>query len=210
VTTVTHRPDVSEPLLCLSFDDGPGPQTPAILDVLAEHGARGTFFVLGESIEGREEILARTIAEGHEIGNHTFSHPHALDLEEPELEHDIARCQRLLTAAEPALFRPPYGEDALRCSRVAARRGLPVTALWSIDPRDFAERDPDAIADVIEREAAAGAIVDLHDGFPRVTSTDRDRTPTVQALERAVPRLVERGFRLVTISELLAAPAAGG
>ncbi len=59
---------------------------------------------------------------------------------------------------------------------------------------------------VIEREATAGAIVDLHDGWPRVTSTDRDRTPTVQALERAVPRLVERGFRLVTISELLAAP----
>jgi peptidoglycan/xylan/chitin deacetylase (PgdA/CDA1 family) len=207
VTTLTHRPDVAEPLLCLTFDDGPGPQTPAILDVLGEHGARGTFFVLGESIEGREEILARTIAEGHEIGNHTFSHPHALDLEEPELEHDIARCQRLLTAAEPVLFRPPYGEDPLRCSRVAARRGLPVTALWSVDPRDFAERDPGVIADVIEREAAPGAIVDLHDGFPRVTSTDRDRTPTVHALERAVPRLVERGLRLVTISELLAAPA---
>jgi peptidoglycan/xylan/chitin deacetylase (PgdA/CDA1 family) len=207
VTTLTHRPDVAEPLLCLSFDDGPGPQTPAILDVLGEHGARGTFFVLGESIEGREEILARTIAEGHEVGNHTFSHSHALDLEEAELEHDIARCQRLLSAAEPVLFRPPYGEDSLRCSRVAARRGLPVTVLWSIDPRDFAERNPDAIAEVIEREAAAGAIVDLHDGFPRVTSTDRDRTPTLQALERAVPRLIERGFRLVTISELLAAPA---
>ena len=206
MTTVTHRPDVSQPLLCLTFDDGPGPQTPAILDVLGEHGARGTFFVLGESIEGREEILARTLAEGHEVGNHTYSHPHALDLEEPELEHDIARCQRLLTGAEPLLFRPPYGEDALRCSRVAARRGLPVTVLWSIDPRDFAESDGDAIAETIEREAAAGAIVDLHDGFPRVTSTDRDRTPTVRALERAVPRLVERGFQLVTVSELLAAP----
>jgi peptidoglycan/xylan/chitin deacetylase (PgdA/CDA1 family) len=207
--SVISRVATTEPLVALTFDDGPGPQTPAILDLFREHGGRGTFFVLGESVEGREQILARTIAEGHEIGNHTFSHPHALDLEEPELEHDIARCQRLLAAAEPVLFRPPYGEDALRCSRVAARRGLPVTVLWSIDPRDFAERDPDAIADVIENEAAPGAIVDLHDGFPRVTSTDRDRTPTVHALARSVPRLIERGFRLVTISELLAAPAGG-
>ena len=106
-------------LVALTFDDGPGPQTPDILDLFRQHGGHGTFFVLGESVEGREEILARTIAEGHEIGNHTFSHPHAMDATDDELAHDIARCQRLLGHA-PVLFRPPYGEDALRCSRIAA------------------------------------------------------------------------------------------
>ena len=201
---VTDRPDAPGKLLCLTFDDGPSESTPAILDVLAAHGALGTFFVLGESIEGREEVLARTIAEGHEVGNHTFSHPHAMDLEDAELGHDIVRCQRLLGGA-PVLFRPPYGEDALRASRIARERSIPTTVLWSVDPVDYAERDPDAIAGVILELAAPGAIVDLHDGWPRVTSTERDRTPTVRALELVLPQLVHRGYRMVTVSELLSA-----
>jgi peptidoglycan-N-acetylglucosamine deacetylase len=201
---IERRDDLTEPLVALSFDDGPSPQTPAVLDLFAEHGGHGTFFVLGESIEGREEILARTIAEGHEIGNHTFGHPHALQLEDAELAHEIVRCQRLLRSAEPRLFRPPYGEDALRCSRIAAERGIPTTVLWSVDPSDFIERDPAAIARVIVEEAVAGAIVDLHDGWPRHTSTVADRTPTVEALRVALPELRRRGFRCVTVSELLA------
>jgi peptidoglycan/xylan/chitin deacetylase (PgdA/CDA1 family) len=204
VKPLKDRPDAPGKLLCLTFDDGPSESTPAILDVLAAHGARGTFFVLGESIEGREEVLARTLGEGHEVGNHTFSHPHAMDLEDAELGHDIVRCQRLLGEA-PTLFRPPYGEDALRASRIALERGIPTTVLWSIDPVDYAERDPEAIARVILNEAAPGAIVDLHDGWPRVTSTERDRTPTALALHIALPRLAELGYRLVTVSELLAA-----
>ncbi len=87
--------------------------------MLAEHDARATFFILGERIEGKEETLARILAEGHEIGNHTFSHPHALNLDDGELSHDIARCNRLLAFADPVLMRPPYGEDPLR---VLARR----------------------------------------------------------------------------------------
>ena len=143
--TLVRKAAPSEPLVALSFDDGPGPQTPDILDLLRVHGARATFFVLGESVEGREEILARTIAEGHEIGNHTFSHQHAMDATDDELAHDIARCQRLLGHL-PVLFRPPYGEDALRCSRIAEARMLPTTVLWSVDPSDWLERDPRAIA----------------------------------------------------------------
>ncbi|MGN6378376.1 MAG: polysaccharide deacetylase family protein [Gaiellales bacterium] len=201
---VSDRPDAPGKLLCLTFDDGPSPSTPAILEALRRHDARGTFFVLGESIEGREEILARTLAEGHEVGNHTYSHPHAMDLEDAELGHDIVRCQRLLGGA-PTLFRPPYGEDALRASRVAAERGIETTVLWSVDPQDYMEPDPQAIARVILDEARPGAIVDLHDGWPRVTSTERDRTPTAQALDLALPRLSELGYRFVTVSELLAA-----
>ena len=204
MSLVSERPGVDQPLLCLTFDDGPGPQTPAILDVLAEHAARGTFFVLGESVEGREEALGRTIADGHEIGNHTHSHPHAMDMEDAELGHDIARCQREL-GGRPVLFRPPYGEEPLRCSRIAAERGIPTTVLWSVDPRDFAEPDAAEIARVIVDGAQPGAIVDLHDAWPRVTSTVADRTPTVDALRIALPVLAERGFRCVTVSELLAA-----
>ena len=205
MTVVTHRPELTEKLMALSFDDGPSRQTPAILDVLAENDALATFFVLGERVEGKEEVLARILGEGHEIGNHTYTHPHALNLDDGELEHDIGRCQRVLAAAEPVLMRPPYGEDPVRVARIAARRGLPVTALWSIDPKDFLERDPEAIARVMEREAAPGAIIDLHDGWPRVTSTERDRTPTIEGLRLALPRLAQNGYRIVTVSQLLAA-----
>jgi peptidoglycan/xylan/chitin deacetylase (PgdA/CDA1 family) len=204
VSHISSRPDAPGRLLCLTFDDGPSPSTPAVLDVLRAHSARATFFVLGESIEGREEVLARTLAEGHEVGNHTYSHPHAMELDDAELAHDIARCQRLL-GGSPTLFRPPYGEDPLRCSRVAAERGIPTTVLWSVDPRDFLERDPDAIAGAILAGASPGAIVDLHDGWPRITSTASDRTPTALALEIAVPSLVALAYELVTVSELLAA-----
>jgi peptidoglycan/xylan/chitin deacetylase (PgdA/CDA1 family) len=148
--SVVSQVATTEPLVALTFDDGPGPQTPAILDLFREHGGRGTFFVLGESVEGRESTLARTIAEGHEIGNHTHSHPHAMDCTDDELAHDIARCQRLL-GHSPVLFRPPYG-------------------CW-----------------------------------PRHTSTEADRTPTVEALRTVLPELAARGFRAVTVSELLAA-----
>ena len=207
--SVVSSVSTDDPLIALSFDDGPGPQTPAILDLLAEHRCHATFFVLGESVEGREEILARTIAEGHEIGNHTHSHPHALRFTDDELAHDIARCQRVL-ADRPVLFRPPYGEDPVRFSRIAAERGLATTVLWSVDPSDWLERDPEAIASDIVDGLAAGAIVDLHDCWPRYTSTAADRTPTVEALRLALPQIAERGLRSVTVSELLAAPAPPG
>jgi peptidoglycan-N-acetylglucosamine deacetylase len=204
VTIVSARSDLTARLLCLTFDDGPGPHTGAVLDVLGAHQARGTFFVLGSSIEGYEDVLARTIAEEHEVANHTFSHPHALQFEDAELAHDIARCQRVL-GGRPQIFRPPYGEDPLRCARLAAERGLPTTALWSIDPRDFLETDPKAIARVIVNEAAPGAIVDLHDHWPPATSTVRDRRATAEALAVALPQLVSMGYRCVTVSEMLAA-----
>jgi peptidoglycan-N-acetylglucosamine deacetylase len=203
MSLVCDRSDVGQRLLCLTFDDGPGPQTPLILDLLVEHRALATFFVLGQSVEEREDVLARTIADGHEIGNHTYSHPHAMDLDDGELAHDIARCQRVL-GQRPALFRPPYGEDARRCARIAAERGIPDTVLWSVDPQDFSERDPEAIARVMVERAAPGAIVDLHDCWPRVTSTVADRTPTVDGLALALPRLTALGYRCVTVSELLA------
>jgi peptidoglycan-N-acetylglucosamine deacetylase len=202
--SVITRVATTEPLVALTFDDGPGPQTPAILDLFRRHGGHGTFFVLGESVEGREQILARTIAEGHEIGNHTHSHPHAMDCTDDELAHDIARCQRLLGHA-PVLFRPPYGEDALRCSRIAEARMLSTTVLWSVDPSDWLERDPAVIAETILDGLAPGAIVDLHDCWPRHTSTEADRTPTVEAVAMVLPELTARGFTAVTVSELLAA-----
>ena len=150
--------------------------------------------MLGESVEGKEEMLARILAEGHEIGNHTYTHPHALNLDDGELDHDIGRCQRVLAAAEPVLMRPPYGEDPVR---VAPHRRSPRAA----DHRALVDR-PQGLSRARPRghragdgtEAAPGAIIDLHDGWPRVTSTERDRTPTIEGLRLALPRLAQNGL----------------
>jgi peptidoglycan-N-acetylglucosamine deacetylase len=181
--------------------------TPALLDLLAEHGARATFFVLGHRIAGREEVLRRTAAEGHEIGNHLFSHRRPSQLSGDELGDELTRTSDRIEAVlgfRPQLVRPPYGDDAARVGRVAAELGLGPTVLWSVDPRDWEE--PPAV-EIVRRTLAAlepGAIVDLHDGFTPWRA-GASRQPTVDAVADLLPALAERGYRCVTVSELRAA-----
>ena len=190
--------------IALTFDDGPSESTPEILEILDRHKVPATFFQCGMNVERLPGVACSVAQAGHEIGNHTYSHPHAMQCTDDELAHDIVRCQRTLGHA-PTLFRPPYGEDALRCARIAAARMLPTTVLWSVDPSDWLERDPEAIAAAILDGLAPGAIVDLHDCWPRVTSTVADRSPTLEALALVLPELAARGYRAVTVSELMAA-----
>jgi protein-L-isoaspartate(D-aspartate) O-methyltransferase len=189
--------------LALTFDDGPGTVTPALLDLLAEHGARATFFVLGRMVEGREETLRRTVAEGHEVGNHTWSHHRPRELSNDDLRDELARTSARIeevTGIRPRLARPPYGADEERFARVAAGLGLR-TVLWTVNPRDWLEPPADWLARAILRYARPGAIVDLHDGFtPRRPNAPRQAT--VEAVRLALPQLAECGFRLVTVSEL--------
>jgi protein-L-isoaspartate(D-aspartate) O-methyltransferase len=189
--------------LALTFDDGPGPVTPPLLDLLAGHGARATFFVLGRMVEGREETLRRTVAKGHEVGNHTWSHHRPRGLSDDELRDELARTSARIeevAGIRPRLARPPYGGDEERFARVAAGLGLH-TVLWTVNPRDWLEPPADWLARAILRYARPGAIVDLHDGFtPR--RPDAPRQAMVGALRLVLPQLTERGFRLVTVSEL--------
>jgi peptidoglycan/xylan/chitin deacetylase (PgdA/CDA1 family) len=196
--------------LALTFDDGPGDWTGAILDLLDRYGARATFFCLGERVRGRAPLLRRMLAEGHEIGNHLFSHRHPEALSDDEVRDELTRTAQEIEAATglaPTLVRPPYGEEPERIAAVAAELGLGPVVLWSIDPEDWKAPPADAIAEHVLQEARAGAIVDLHDGWGRTEGT---RQPTVEALERLVPELQSRGFRLVSVSELLAVVPPGG
>lgn len=192
---VRSRPDLAAPLLALTFDDGPSEWTEPILALLAAHEARATFFVVGSSVSGREPILAAARAAGHEIGSHTFSHPHPAALGDEGLREEI---RRGALAADAQLVRPPYGEDAERFDRLAGELGLGPTVLWSVDPRDWESDDPAAITRLVVEGAVSGAIVDLHDGR-------RDQRATVDALASILPELVARGFRPVTVSTLLGA-----
>jgi peptidoglycan/xylan/chitin deacetylase (PgdA/CDA1 family) len=188
--------NLAEPLIALTFDDGPSEWTEPILDLLADHDAYATFFVVGSAVEGREASLERARSDGHEVGSHTFSHPHPSTLDDDELREEIRRGAEAAGGAK--LVRPPYGEDAERFDRLAEELGLGPTVLWSVDPRDWEATDGRVIVERVLAGVAAGAIVDLHDGR-------RPQRATVAAVERLLPALGLRGFRLVTVSQLLAA-----
>jgi peptidoglycan/xylan/chitin deacetylase (PgdA/CDA1 family) len=193
-------------LIALTFDDGPGAVTGAILDLLGRHSARATFFVLGSSIDGREDVLRRTAAEGHEIGNHLYSHRHPAQLSDEELRHELTstseRIEEVL-GTPPRLVRPPYGEDGERVGRVARELGHGPVVLWSVDPRDWEEPPPEEIVRRTLAGVKPGAIVDLHDGFtPRPQETSRQAT--VEALAQLLPALNARAYRCVTASAVLA------
>ena len=189
-----------ERTIALTFDDGPSEQTPAVLDVLARAGARATFFLQGRELAGRESIVRRTAAEGHELGNHLYSHPHAAELTEQEVEREIRETNHAIDRAAgvvPSLIRPPYGEDAERVARVAGRLGFSATVLWSVDPGDWADTSSDEITRRVLTGARPGGIVLLHDGR-------HDRSRTLDALPQIVDGLQRQGYRLATVSDLLA------
>jgi peptidoglycan-N-acetylglucosamine deacetylase len=193
--------------IALTFDDGPSrANTPRILDLLGAAGARATFFVVGQEVAGREEIVARIAAEGHQLGNHTYSHPHTITLRRPGLRDELEKTNEALTRIDgvPAvrLVRPPFGKDRRRTDSVGRELGMR-TVLWSVDSADSGSAidSADAVAENVITNARPGSIVLLHDG-------GNTRPATIGGCERLVPALVERGFELVTVSELLGAATA--
>jgi len=193
------------PAVALTFDDGPSRWTTAIADALERHGCRGTFFLLGASLEADARPAAALAAAGHELGNHLYSHHDPAELTDRELLSELARTDALIhgaTGVEPRLVRPPYCSDPKRVARIAGR-DRPVV-LRTVDPADWREGDPAAIVAAVLEQAVAGDIVLLHDGVPPVNRGTPTRDATVAAVEELVPALVGRGLRSVTVSELLA------
>ena len=185
------------PRVALTFDDGPGALTSALLDVLGERGVRATFNVLGERVRGREELLGRTIAEGHELGSHAERH-HRLAGRPLDALAQLVRTNAALhvaTGVSPRVFRAPYGAVSPGVVRAARLAGL-VTVGWDVDPRDYETPGADAIHARVADAVGPGSIVLLHDDR-------RALEQTVTAVERILATLDERGLRCVTVSELL-------
>lgn len=185
------------PAIALTFDDGPGAVTSALLDVLGRHAARATFDVLGERIAGREGVLRRMAAEGHEVGVHGWSHGDHRD--DPEVRAaDVARAADAVLAVcgtRPRVFRPPFGLTTRRLEEAVAGHGL-TTVLWDVDPRDYEEPGADAIRDRTLAAMGPGSIVLLHDDRPELA-------PTSVAVGAILYDLERRGWSAVTVSELL-------
>jgi peptidoglycan/xylan/chitin deacetylase (PgdA/CDA1 family) len=178
--------------VALTFDDGPSDYTPGVLRALRRHGAHATFFVVGDRILGNEAVLQRMISDGHEIGNHSMVH-----MPSPS-SADLADSQRLIedvSGFRPCHFRPPGGQvdDAL----IERARDLGMaTVTWSVDTGDWANQDPDAILAGVLDVVEPGSIVLLHDG-------GGDRSGTAAVAPELIDQLKERGYELVTVTELL-------
>lgn len=182
--------------IALTFDDGPSQYTNYILDILEKYNARATFFVLGYRVQSREEIVLRAAELGNEIAGHSWSHPDFTALGADSIWRQITdtntAIENVLGKPPPPFFRPPYGLVNRRVTDIAIELGYSIVN-WSIDTRDWQNRDANIIYKIIMENAADGSIVLMHD----------IREPTRAAVERAVPSLIEQGFELVTVSELL-------
>jgi chitooligosaccharide deacetylase len=210
--SIEHRHGIAEPLVALTYDDGPSEWTVPILEHFAEHHGRATFFVLGNAIDGEERraTLRRTVAEGHEIGNHTFSHPGDLaTLDEAVIREEIGRAQssiREVAGVEPVYWRTPFLRTSERLLSVVSTLGLTHVGC-SVMPGDW-ELDADEIAEGVRPHLRPGAVIVLHDGRPEDEPPELSR-PTREETATATGTILEDmsrlGLRAVTVSELVAA-----
>lgn len=205
---VIERHGFSPKALALTFDDGPDPRyTPQILDILQKAGVKATFFIIGNNAEKHPELVRRIFAAGHDIGNHTYTHPNIADVSLTQLRLEVSATERLLESVlgrQTHLFRSPYGEDSepetedqVRPMDALSNQGYVFVGM-SIDPSDWMQPGVDAIVNEIVSQAASGEgnVILLHD-------SGGDRSQTVAALPRIIETLQAKGYHFVTVSELL-------
>lgn len=184
--------------IALTFDDGPSPVwTPKVLDVLAKHGAKASFFVLGEWAARWPDLVRREVAEGHEVCLHSYSHARFTRLAPARVALDLARNLRAISgivAGPVRWFRPPYGAVNDRIRAQVSALGYR-TVLWDVDTRDWQRPPAEVIAARILSGARDGAIILMHDGGV-------DRSRTVAALSIALPKLKARGVEALTLSQV--------
>jgi len=193
------RAGTAEKLVALTFDDGPNPapnRTPALLAALKAENARATFFVVGSRVEKAPDLIRQMAADGHEVGNHSYSHPNLALMSESGVERELCRTSvliRQITGARPRFYRPPGGNVNRIVQNAAESLGM-AGAFWTTDAIKQEEAASRAdLAQFVVREACPGAILLLHNA-PDVT---------VAAVPAIVRGLRARGYELVTMSELV-------
>ncbi|MDF1814468.1 MAG: polysaccharide deacetylase family protein [Verrucomicrobiales bacterium] len=192
------RIKTSEQVISITFDDGPHPQnTPRLLDMLKERGIKATFFVVGDMVRHNPHLLRRMIAEGHEIGNHTVTHDTLSRMNDRALKAEMSAAHQQILAATgvpPRCMRPPGGAIKKDQKQFLLREfGYP-TILWSCDPKDWQRPGVEVVTQRLLDGAYPGGILLVHDLHK----------PTVDAMPKTLDVLLSRGYRFVTISELIA------
>ncbi len=212
--TVVSGPK-DERVVALTYDDGPNPPyTAQILDVLQREGVHATFFVVGQAVQAYPSVVRREADEGNAVGNHTWSHGHLVLYDPKSLRETLERTDRAIYAAtgrHTRIMRPPYGgRDWFVLDQVRKLGYTPV--MWSVPlPNDWEYPPAPLIAARVLRYVGDGSIIDLHDGnrgivcaaHPKVSAHVCDRSRDVEATRLIVESLKRRGYRFVTIPELL-------
>ncbi len=188
--------------IALTFDDGPSESTPQLLELLRRYNAPATFFECGENVRRLPGIARQVAAAGHQIGNHTDSHPYLCFKPRGFILDEIARAQDSIesaTGVRPVLFRAPYGVRWFGLREAQRRLGL-LGVMWTAIGVDWRSNAVD-IASLLERKAGSGAIFCLHDG--RLTEPRPDIRVTLEAMERILPRLIDAGYHFEKVSDII-------
>lgn len=187
--------------VALTFDDGPSPDTEKLLDVLREKNVKATFFMIGKEVKKYPRIARRVAREGHEIGNHSYSHKIFLFCSRRRTDFEIYKTQEIisnLTGVAPRLIRPPCGARS-RSYFKKARKFMLETVQWSDTGYDWKYQTPEKIADAVLKTVKAGSIILLHDGDGEQKN---NRRATVEAIPLILNGLREKNLRVVSLETL--------
>ena len=187
--------------IAITFDDGPGIYTDRLLGYLRNYNAKATFFMIGPSAQRYSSIVKRVFESGHQIGNHTWSHPSLPSISPTQVQNEISSTNNILqgiTGVKPNTLRPPYGATNASVQRVVSNLGMS-SILWSVDTRDWADRNSAVVCNRAVSNVRSGSIILLHDIHPT----------SVEAVPCILRNLTSRGFRFVTVNQLLGELQAG-
>ena len=199
-----HRLSGGSKKVALTYDDGPNdPYTLQLLEVLARHNVKATFFMIGEFVCQRPEIARAVLEAGHAIGNHTFGHPLLIFKSASTIRRQLADCQGAMQDAlgvSATIFRPPFGGRRPEVFRIARKLGLqPI--MWNVTGYDWNAKSVDEIERKVTRQMRGGDVILLHDGGHLEMGTDRSHT--VAVTDRIIRRYQQQGREFVTIPQMM-------
>lgn len=198
--TLIHHVPTSRKAVAITFDDGPNPiYTPQVMEIFRKAQGKATFFMIGSQMELHPEVVRAAYAEGHEIGNHSFTHPFMTKLQQIEAKDELVRTEVLierLTGAKPVVFRPPYFDQNEIVGSISEDMKYHMIGALNSGTNDWEMPGVEHILETTRSEIKPGSILIFHDGFD-------DRSQTIGALSILVPELITDGYELVTVSDLI-------
>ncbi|MDP1808721.1 MAG: polysaccharide deacetylase family protein [Actinomycetota bacterium] len=196
----------NHPHVALTFDDGPSPEyTPKILDVLKEKEAKAAFFMVGKHVEKYPDVARRVFAEGHDIGNHTYSHRDLVPAGRKTILAELNKTEQIIlrvVGVRTRLFRPPRGIISNAGRKLLVELGYTI-AMWTVSAVDWRGRSPKAIVGRIMRHIKTGGVILFHDSGAVVRREGADRGNTVEALPLVIDELRRHGYEIVPLSQMI-------
>jgi len=197
---LVYRVKTKEKIIALTFDDGPMPVfTEKVLDKLKPFGVKATFFLTGNAIERNMSLAKEIVNQGHQVGNHTYSHKKMVFVSDDFVKDEIEKTNQLIHEAGyrgEITFRPPYGKKLFALPMYLKKHSIP-TIMWNIEPEKYVNtNNPDNIAEYTVKNTKPGSIILLHPMF-------ESRINTIESISSIVSGLIEKGYRFVTVSELM-------